>query len=178
MLDDQGYEYFEQNPFPLAYLLTFRTFGTWLHGDERWSINRNTQGAFRSHIIPPNEPLRDAMEEKMTQPPRLLDWDQRKCVQRAITEVCEHRGYDLRAANVRINHAHTVISACIKPEKVVNDLKAYATRALRREFLVCPTDKVWSRGASTRYLWKPNHVDGAVDYVLYCQENIPFEFKD
>jgi hypothetical protein len=33
MLDDYGFEIYEENEFPIAYLLTFRTFGTWLHGD-------------------------------------------------------------------------------------------------------------------------------------------------
>ena len=33
MLDEYGFELYEENEFPLAYLLTFRTFGTWLHGD-------------------------------------------------------------------------------------------------------------------------------------------------
>jgi hypothetical protein len=33
-LDEYGYERWEENTFPLAYLLTFRTYGTWLHGDE------------------------------------------------------------------------------------------------------------------------------------------------
>src|SRR5262245_60357021 len=30
----------DDNEFPLAYLITFRTYGTWLHGDERTSIDR------------------------------------------------------------------------------------------------------------------------------------------
>lgn len=32
MLDEYGFEIYEENEFPIAYLLTFRTFGTWLHG--------------------------------------------------------------------------------------------------------------------------------------------------
>ena len=35
MLDEYGFEQFEQNSFPLAYLITFSTYGTWLHGDDR-----------------------------------------------------------------------------------------------------------------------------------------------
>ncbi len=37
-LDDYGFERYEENSFPIAYLLTWRTFGTWLHGDERTSM--------------------------------------------------------------------------------------------------------------------------------------------
>jgi hypothetical protein len=33
MLDDYGFEIYEENEFPIAYLLPVRTFGTWLHGD-------------------------------------------------------------------------------------------------------------------------------------------------
>ena len=38
MLDDHGFEIYENNAFPQAYLLTIRTFGTWLHGARvsRW----------------------------------------------------------------------------------------------------------------------------------------------
>jgi len=108
----------------------------------------------------------------------LLDASQRACVEASIKEVWEFRKYDLRALNVRTNHAHAVVSACIKPEKIVNDFKMYATRHLRSEGLRPPNGRVWSRGASTRYLWKPRHVEGAVDYVKYCQEDIPFEFRD
>ncbi|MGQ0761444.1 MAG: hypothetical protein ACT4OT_05435 [Acidobacteriota bacterium] len=31
---------FDDNDFPLAYLITFRCYGTWLHGDERGSVDR------------------------------------------------------------------------------------------------------------------------------------------
>jgi REP element-mobilizing transposase RayT len=117
------------------------------------------------------------MYSEMKQAPVVLDDLQRRLVTEAINEVCEFRRYSLNAVNVRSNHAHIVVSASVKPEKVVNDLKAYATRKLRQHLLL-PDRKLWSRGASTRYLWKPRHVTAAIDYVLYCQEDIPFEFRE
>ena len=178
MLDDHGFEIYEENPFPIAYLLTFRTYGTWLHGGERGSVRRNGNNAFRGPMITSSVPLQEDMETLSKYPPFLLNEEQRKCVTEAMTEVCEFRNYLGRAINVRSNHVHSVISAPVKPEKIVNDFKAYATRRMRSEGLVNPERKIWSRGASTRYLWKPKHVLAAVDYVLYCQEDIPFEFKD
>ena len=47
--------------------------------------------------------------------------------------------------------------------------KANATRTLRENGLLHPDQKVWSRGASTRYLWKQEHVDKAIDYVINGQ---------
>ena len=178
MLDEYGFETFEQNPFPIAYLLTFRTYGTWLHGDTRYSVGRTKNNRYGGPKIQPSVPLQEQMTENRLFPVIILDDLQRKFVGEAISEVCEHRGYLSRAVNVRTNHAHAVVSAQVKPEKIVNDFKVYSTKRLRSERQFAADQKIWSRGASTRYLWKPRHVLAAVDYVLYCQEDIPFGFKD
>ena len=178
MLDDYGFEEYEENAFPIAYLLTFRTYGTWLHGNEHGSARRNGNNSFGGARITPSVPLKELMQDLQKEPSFLLNAEQRKCVEAALLEVCEFRKYLSRAMNIRTNHAHAVVSASVKPEKIVNDFKVYATKRLRSEGLTRPEQKIWSRGSSTRYLWKPKHVVAAVDYVLYCQENIPFEFRD
>ena len=175
MLDDNGFEIYEENTFPIAYLLTFRTFGTWLHGDERGSIERSRNRRFKTIRREPNAPLQDKMELSLNQEVIILNGVQRNIVQDAIVEVCSHRSYEPRAINIRRNHVHAVVSRAIKPEKIVNDLKAYATRRLREAGHFGSNEKVWARGASMRYLWKPHHVEAAVDYVLYSQGDIPFE---
>jgi len=177
-LDEYGFPRFEQSEFPIAYLITFRTYGTWLHGDERGSVRRNGNNLYQGPGITTSIPLRDSMAEMQKEPIFVLNPEQRECVEAAINEVCDFRNYLLRTANVRSNHAHSVVSGTVNPEKIVNDFKSYATRRLRLEGLCNPEQKIWSRGASTRYLWKPRHVEAAVDYVKYCQEDIPFEFRD
>ena len=174
-LDDYGFETYEENPFPIPYLLTFRTFGTWLHGDERSSIERSRDKRFGTIKLEPNVPLHEKMVSGMKQEPFILTPEQRLVVDMSIKETCAFRGYKPLAINVRSNHAHAVISASVKPEKVVNDLKAYATRRLRERLETFPGEKIWARGASTRYLWKPKFVAAAIEYVLYSQGGVPFE---
>src|SRR5437870_13227936 len=106
MLDDYGFEIYEENSFPIAYLLTFRTFGTWLHGDERGSIQRSRDPRFRTVLIQPNIPLKERMIESLKQDAVLLDPLQRQIVEDAVREVCTYRQYLLRAVNVRTNHVH------------------------------------------------------------------------
>lgn len=176
MLDDHGFEIYDDNVFPIAYLLTFRTFGTWLHGDQRDSIQRTFRDARRVTMrLEPNVPLEEKMRSEMKREPVTLNISQREIVDRAIREVCSHRDYLLRALNVRTNHAHVVVSKAVRPERIVSDFKAYATRRLREELEFADGLKIWSRGASTRYLWKPRHVLAAVDYVLYSQGDVVFE---
>lgn len=178
MLDDYGFEKYENNSFPLAYLITFRTYGTWLHGDDRSSVGRNGMNLYRAPKFERSVPFVENMRAAQRQPSLTFVKIQRECVDEAIHEVCSHRNYLLRALNVRTNHVHATVSASVAPEKIANDFKTYATRKLRTECVLDRGVKVWSRGASTRYLWKPDHVLAAVDYVLYGQEDVPFEFKD
>src|SRR5215469_13888051 len=92
---------------PLAIFYTFRTYGTWLHGDERTSIDRhnNKYGALRN---PPSEQWELISSQRMKHPPVLLDARMRKAVKIAIYETCERRGWGLYAAAIRTNHVHVV----------------------------------------------------------------------
>ena|SRR5688572_12710735 len=174
MLDEYGFEIFEENAFPIAYLLTFRTYGTWLHGDVRGSYQRRRDEPLASITVDPNTPLHEKMAETSAHPPIVFSKNQRELIGEAITEVCRHRAYDLRAMNVRTNHVHAVIAKQVNPKKIVNDLKAYSTRRLRNEGEFTGSRKIWTRGSSTRYLWKPKHLVAAIEYVLYSQGDVPF----
>ncbi len=169
-------ENWDDNTFPLAYLITIRTYGTWLHGDERESIdthgNYNLRGALRRA---PSARLKAVMAENMKQPPFVLRPEHRLYVEAAIREVCDHRRFFLHATSVRSNHGHAVVSAQMMPELIANAFKSYATRALRREGIIDADCRPWSRGRSRRYLWKDQHVAAAIEYVLYCQGDVEFE---
>lgn len=168
-VDDYGYPLWEESTFPLAYLLTFRTFGTWLHGDVRTSVKRDGWNRYEHPRYPVNNTLESWMREEMGKEPVLLDHAMRQVVDAAICGLCERRAYGLHALNVRTNHAHAVVSAAMKPERIVDAMKAAATRELRLAKLVGVDSKVWSRGRSRRYLWKPRHVEAAIEYTLYGQ---------
>jgi Transposase IS200 like. len=169
MLDEYGFETFEENGFPQGYLITIRTFGTWLHGDKRHSVGRNGTNIYGMPDNPPNEGLEQWMIKEMRQQPRLLDDPERGTVRESIEELCNRKAYPLHAVNVRSNHSHVVLTAQRKPERIIVELKANATKFLRGAGLAGPTERVWSRGQSRRYLWKPRNVHAAVNYVLYAQ---------
>jgi REP element-mobilizing transposase RayT len=178
MLDEYGFETYEENEFPLAYLITIRTYGTWLHGDDRHSVDRHGKNIHGTPDIPPNQKLKDRMKGELKQAPTVLNGLQRKAIDLAIRALCEQRKYYLRAINVRTNHAHAVVSAQTKPERIADAFKAFATKKLREQNLCGKDVPIWSRGRSRRYLWKPRHVALAIDYVLFGQGDAPFEPKD
>ena len=159
----------DDNEFPLAYLITIRTFGTWLHGDGRGSVDRHGKNIYGTPRIAPNARFSEYMKQNTRDSEFLLDARQRAIIETAIREVCSVRGYGLKAINVRTNHAHSVVSSKIRPELMINAFKANSTRELRANGLVDDGACVWSRGGSRRYLWKPHHVDAAINYVLNGQ---------
>jgi len=169
---------FDDNEFPIAYFTTFRTYGTWLHGDQRTSIRRNRRTKTDRKLIQPNVPFEEAMREEMGQDKFVLDRNQRREVEAAIRELCKERGYTLYAINVRSNHVHIVVGVAAKPERIADAFKAIATKRLRKMNLVTTDRIIWSRGRSRKYLWKPNQVSAAIDYVLCCQSDMPFELDD
>jgi REP element-mobilizing transposase RayT len=174
----QPEEIWDENQFPIAYLITFRTFGTWLHGDERNSVDTHkNKNIFGTPMIASNESLQTVMKANMSQPSVVLNDDQQQAVEDAIKEVCRHKNFILHALNVRSNHVHTVVSAQLSPEAITELFKKYATRKLRESGLIEREIRPWSRG-SRRYLWKQEHVTLAIDYVLYGQGDLPFEIEE
>lgn len=160
---------FQDRSVPLGYFISFRCYGTWLHGDDRGSVNRRSFNVFGTPKIPSNPSLERSDKGSLKNPAIIFDAKQRAAVESAIREVCAVRGWILIAINVRTNHVHIVVAAGCTPELVMNSFKSYATRRLRRNGLVAADVKVWSRHGSTRYLWTEGHVEMAVNYVVSGQ---------
>ena len=136
------------------------------------------QNKYGTPRIAANPRLQRAERQQLKHPPIKLDSRQRPVVEQAIREVCTNRGYWLRAINVRTNHVHTVVSAAIDPEPILQAFQAYATRKLRRAGLLPEDVKPWTRHGSTPYLWKERHVERAMDYVVNGQGDELPSFDD
>ncbi len=154
---------------PLAYLITFRSYGTWLHGDGRGSIDR-FHNQYKSAYREPNQKLYNFNAKVLKSEPVNLKAAERELVELAIREVCDYRNWLLRAINIRINHVHTVVSiGDASPSKALNSFKAYSTRKLRENNLWKFEHSPWSGLGSKRHLWNEESIEKAVDYVINGQ---------
>lgn len=150
---------------PLAVFFTFRCYGTWLHGDERGSVDRHNN-AYGSPRIAANSNWRKHNEKLLLHPPVMLDAARRRSVEKAIRELCKKRGWTLLAINIRTNHVHVVI--CIGAKKSKNALialKANATRQMREDALWPYEHSPWADKGSKRNLWNEKSIWEACDYV-------------
>lgn len=153
----------------MAFFITFRCRGTWLHGDERGSIDRRNN-RFGAPRHPDNPAWQKMSAELLAIDPVYLHGRQRSSVKKAIKATCKKRNWGLFALNVRTNHVHAVVNAGdIKGSKVLHALKSNATRQMREDGVWLENISPWSSGGSKRLLWNEISVDAAIGYVLYGQ---------
>ena len=129
----------------------------------------------RRHNVPgtaclePDVRRAESSRSLMVDRPMTLDRQRRRVVLEAIRRTCSHREWTLFAAHVRSTHVHVVAASVDEPERVMGDLKAYASRALTNTGLESSTRRKWSRHGSTRWLWEPDSARAAIDYVVRGQ---------
>jgi len=148
---------------PIAYFITWTTYGSWLPGDERGWWRKG--GKLQSTNMLIQSMAADDMKEQAFR----LNSEQRRVVEETITRHCEIRSWVLHAVNVRSNHVHVVVTAPgYAPETVRDQLKAWcsrrvkATRSSRKRF--------WTEGASCRWINREEQLEAAIAYVRDAQD--------
>lgn len=150
---------------PLAYFITFTTYGTWLHGRNPGSVDRD-HNAPGTPFLPADSELEQEQRRAMRQDPYLLDELRRSVVLRTIREVAQHRKWRLWAVHVRTNHVHIIVTASARPEKLMSDFKAWASRRLRESFGESADRDRWTQHGSTKYLFDDASVEEKISYVV------------
>jgi len=154
--------------FPLAYLITFTTYGTRLHGDDRGSVNTNNN-LHQTPYLNENRQINQWQRQLLRAEPLILSTPHRKIVHRMIENAARHNGWDIRALNVRTNHVHVVIAGDATPEFIMNSLKSKSTRGLKEHGIIRENGTYWTRHGSTEYLWTAQEVGAACHYVIERQ---------
>lgn len=161
-------------PEPLAYFLTWSTYGTWLPGDERGWVEYG-------HGFQPASPVRQRVAAAgMTDDPCWLDQKQRDLVEKTIEDHCNLRGWTLHAVNCRSNHLHVVVTADRDPDTVREQFKAWCTRKLKemqKELLAGRGQdqprlrtEWWTERGSDRYINDDRALEAAIQYVKDYQD--------
>lgn len=152
----------------LAYFITFRTYGSWLHGDRRGSVDRfhNRYGTPR---LPPNKLREKYSRSLLKRPPVRLNWKQRKVVEESIWETCKTKNWILWASNARTNHVHSVVTANCGSKEARAILKAGATKTMREKGCWKSNRSPWADRGSRRKVFNQKQLMAVIDYVLYDQ---------
>jgi REP element-mobilizing transposase RayT len=88
-------------------------------------------------------------------------------------ETARIRGWELQAASVMFNHTHVVVGVPGDPDpaSVLETLKSWATRAVKKLRPVPPNGTFWTEKGSKRKLADEHAVHDGVIYVVRKQPN-------
>jgi len=156
---------------PLGFFLTFRTYGTWLHGDARGSVDAE-HNRYGTPLAAADALRAERAGALMGQKPMAFDAPMRETVEAAIRDACAHHGWELIELKARSNHVHAVVAfAHQSPKRMAQRLKARATRWLRERGHIAAGQRVWVDGpGSRRHLWTEQDVADAALYVREYQD--------
>src|SRR5262245_47998408 len=109
--------------YPLAWFITWTTYGTWLHGDSRGSFRDGT-------YLEPDADLERANRSQLKGEVVYLTDRQRAIVDSVLVDEFAAQGWQLHARNARTNHVHLVVSAARSGIFIRGRLKALTSKAL------------------------------------------------
>jgi hypothetical protein len=151
-------------PDPIAFFITWPTYGTWFPGDERGWVEYHQGWQL------PSQNLSDSCRACMTEEQCVLTVPERQIVLKQILETCDFRKWVHYASDCRSNHAHIVIGAAnTSPEKIRIDIKAWCTRRLREQSRP-DKENWWAERGSIRFVWTEASLRTVVQYVNESQD--------
>src|SRR5580704_15849931 len=98
---------------PLAYFITWTTYGSWLSGDERGWVDKP------GHFMEPNPRIETVARGLMTETELTLDREQRDLVEKTVADHCRLRKWHLHRVSCRTQHVHVVVTS---PDRDPNDV--------------------------------------------------------
>ncbi|HRX81051.1 MAG TPA: transposase [Pirellulaceae bacterium] len=149
---------------PIAFFLTWATYGTWLPGDARGWVE------FKHGWQLPNASRHLESKAKMKEDACTLGQVERQIVEQQVAETCQHRGWTLYAISCRSNHMHVVVGAAnTNPKKIRVDLKAWCTRRLK-ERADPNRENWWAERGSIRWIFNEDSLEMVLVYVTEAQD--------
>jgi REP element-mobilizing transposase RayT len=163
------------------WLITWTCYGNWLPGDERGFVGnvRDPDGTQIVHNIPgtpydADMPLLKArVRQHLTGPPVTLERLEAEALITQYQETTRIRHWSLEAASVMYNHTHIVVGlpGDPDPQSILETLKSWATRAVKKSRPLPPNGTFWTAKGSKRKLPDEAAVGAAVVYVVKKQPN-------
>jgi REP element-mobilizing transposase RayT len=156
---------------PIAYLITWTTYGSWLPGDARGWVQKGVMG-----IQDPDPERKRQARAAMVESEVVLTYPQRMLIEDTIRDHCRRRGWVLHAVRARTNHVHVVVMGDRDPEEVRDQLKGWCARKLSDDAGLTKAvakkagRRHWfTEGGDSQETESEEHLQNAIIYVLEKQ---------
>ena len=150
--------------WPLAFHMTFGTYGTRLHGDERSTVARPLNH-FGQPFVEPDEIRQQFVFDSMIGNPLYLSAVQRIEIERIAPEICQRGGWDFHIAAAQPDHVHCLLSCRSEPKVARKLLKRWLSDHLTANWALNHSPRWWADGGSGKYVWDEDYFRRAFEYI-------------
>jgi REP element-mobilizing transposase RayT len=150
--------------YPIGYHITFGTYGTRLHGDERGTVDRSENG-FGEPIVGADGGWQQVERSRLRFPPRALTVEQRLAVQEIVPQVCVRGGWDHVATAAAPDHVHQFVRATVEGTDVRKWLKRWLSQAISERWPLSPGEVWWAECGSVKWVWTDDYAERVTAYI-------------
>ena len=149
---------------PIAYHITFGTYGTRLHGDERGTVDRsmNQPG---DPVIGADPAWWELERGRLKFDPVVFTPEKMRYAEAVMPSVCARGGWDFRTGAGGPDHVHVVLGADADGEAVRKWFKRWLGAALSEKWERPPGATWWAEGGSVKWVWTESYYRAVFDYV-------------
>lgn len=150
--------------FPLAYHITFGTYGTRLHGDPRGTVARPMNRPGDRYIE--HDPSWHRMERsRLRYHPVRLTQDQRIFVESSIPDLCCRGHWKYITSACQTDYVHVLLSGARAGDSIRRLLKRWLSQAMSAANGDQDDAPWWAEGGSVRSVTSDRYLESAFRYV-------------
>ena len=150
--------------FPMAYHITWGTYGTRLHGDERGTVDRSMNN-FGDPIIGRDGDWHRIESSRLRFPARVLTVEQRLLIENIVPDICIRGGWTFVTTAAADDHVHNIISSPVDGKDIRKWLKRWVSEALNKRWPIEQGQVWWAECGSVKWIWNEDYYRRAADYV-------------
>jgi REP element-mobilizing transposase RayT len=152
------------NARPIAYHITFGTYGTRLHGDERGTVDRamNEPG---DPVIGADPAWWERERKKLKFEPVVLAAEEMRFAESVMPVVCERGGWAYHTGAAGPDHIHVLLSADAEGDAVRKWFKRWLGEALSARWKRPDGATWWAECGSVKWVWTSAYYRAVFRYV-------------
>jgi REP element-mobilizing transposase RayT len=151
--------------YPLAYHITFGTYGTRLHGDSRGTVDRS-HNVYGEPIVGRAEDWHREELAHLKFPARVFTREQMVEAEGSIPSICVRGGWSLHACAAGPDHVHVVCSAEVAGKAIRTWLKRWLGEGLAERWALAEGETFWAEAGSVKWVWTTDYFERVVPYVI------------
>jgi REP element-mobilizing transposase RayT len=149
---------------PLAYHITWGTYGIRLHGDPRGTVDRK-HNDYKTKIVTTDRPRLEHEKARLKFAPVRFTREQRLFLETALPQICERGQWTFITCAVAPDHVHLIVKSEINPETIRRLAKRWSSEALFATFPTTSIGTWWAEAGSIRWIGDDAYLQNATRYV-------------